>query len=217
MDNGENDAPIPGVDNSQLETACLKLAEPPESFAIVQAARRGAADQNRHFHGSPGGKGSTRQPFGRQRVPSSAHDQQQNDARQAQVVRRPQRAWPQPQQRRGTDLQAKLDKRKARSVCHVWPDKTLGRKSTKPSRLVNVIEFEDEVQEFEPNQDAETRQILSVQVDVSDVRLLRTSTHLVFAMISMDVGRREGARGVIDAAARYPVAGRAWYRASDLR
>ena len=27
MDNGENDAPIPGVDNSQLETACLKLAE----------------------------------------------------------------------------------------------------------------------------------------------------------------------------------------------
>ena len=39
MDNGENDAPIPGVDNSQLETACLKLAELPETLAIVQAAR----------------------------------------------------------------------------------------------------------------------------------------------------------------------------------
>ena len=40
MGNGENDAPIPGVDNSQLETACLKLAELPEALAIVQAARR---------------------------------------------------------------------------------------------------------------------------------------------------------------------------------
>ena len=28
--NGENDAAIPSVDNSQLETACLKLAELPE-------------------------------------------------------------------------------------------------------------------------------------------------------------------------------------------
>ena len=71
-----------------------------------------------------------------------------------------------------------------------------------------MIELEDEVQEFEPNQDAGTRQILSMQVDVSDVRLLRPSTRLVFAMNSMDVGRREGARGVIDTAARYRVAGR---------
>ena len=39
MDSGENDAPIPGVDNSQLETACLKLAELPEVLAIVEAAR----------------------------------------------------------------------------------------------------------------------------------------------------------------------------------
>ena len=30
MDNGENDAPIPSVDNSHLETACLKLAELPK-------------------------------------------------------------------------------------------------------------------------------------------------------------------------------------------
>ena len=71
----------------------------------------------------------------------------------------------------------------------------------------------DEVQEFEPNQDAGTRQILSVQVDVSDVRFLRPSTRLVLAVNSMDVGRREGARGVIDTAARYTVAGRAWDRA----
>ena len=77
----------------------------------------------------------------------------------------------------------------------------------------NVFELEDEVQEFEPNQDAGTRQILSVQVGVSDVRLLRPSTRLVLAMNSMDVGRREGARGVIDTAARYTVAGRAWDRA----
>ena len=33
------------------------------------------------------------------------------------------------------------------------------------------------------------------------------------AMNSMDVRRREGARGVIDTAARYTVAGRAWDRA----
>ena len=76
-----------------------------------------------------------------------------------------------------------------------------------------MIELEDEVQEFEPNQDAGTRQLLSVQVDVSDVRFLRHSTRLVLAVISMDLGRREGARGVIDTAARYTVAGRAWDRA----
>ena len=54
MDNGENGAAIPGVDNSQ--TACLKLAELPEALAIVQA-RRGASKTNRHSSGSPGGKG----------------------------------------------------------------------------------------------------------------------------------------------------------------
>ena len=75
MDNGENDAPIPGVDNSHLETACLKLAELPEAFAIAQAARTGVSDSNRHSRASPGGKGKSRQPFGRQRVPKSARDQ----------------------------------------------------------------------------------------------------------------------------------------------
>ena len=99
MDKGENDAPIPGVDSSQLETACLKLAELPEPLAIVQAARRGASDSNRNSRASPG-------------------DQRQSDDRPAQVVGRTQQPRPQPQQRRGTDLQAKLDKRKARSVCH---------------------------------------------------------------------------------------------------
>ena len=210
----EYDAPIPGVDNSQLETACLKLAELPEALAIVQAARRGASNSNRHSRASPGVKGTSRQPFGRQRVPNSARDQRQSDDRPAQVVGRTQRPRPQPQQRRGTDLQAKLDKRKARSVCHAcgqtghWAGDPLC-----PGRLVNVIELEDDVQEFEPNQDAGTRQILSVQVDVSDVRFLRPSTRLVLAVNSMAVGRREGARGVIDTAARYTVAGRAWDRA----
>ena len=202
------------MDNSQLETGCLKLAELLESLAIVQAARIGASDQNQRSRGSPGGKGKTRQSFGRQRVPNSPRDQRQNDDRPAQVVGRTQRPRPQPQQRRGTDLQAKLDKRKARSVCHACGQTGHWAGDPQcPGRPVNVIEIEDEVQEFEPNQDAGTRQILSVQVDVSDVRLLRPSTRLVLAMNSMDVGRREGARGVIDTAARYTVAGRAWDRA----
>ena len=120
MDNGESDAPIPGVDNPEMETACLKLAELPEALAIVQAAWRGASDSNRHSRASPFGKGKSRQPFGRQRVSNSARDQRQSDDRPAQVVGRTQRPRPQPQQRRVTDLQAKLDKRKARSVCHAF-------------------------------------------------------------------------------------------------
>ena len=103
INNGENDAPIPGVDNAQLETANLKLAELPEALAIVQAARRGASDSNRHSRASPGGKGTSRQPFGRQCVSNSARDQRQSDDRPAQVVGRTQRPRPQPQQRRGTD------------------------------------------------------------------------------------------------------------------
>ena len=118
MDNGENDAPIPGVDNSQLETACLKLTELQEALAIVHAVRSGASDSNRHSRASPGGKGKSRQPFGRQRVSNSARVQRQSDDRPAQVVGRTQQPRPQPQQRRGTDLQAKFDKRKTRSVCH---------------------------------------------------------------------------------------------------
>ena len=90
----------------------------------------------------------------------------------------------------------------------MWPDRTLGKRSSVcPGRPINVIELKGEVQEFEPKQDAGTRQILSVQVDVSEVRFLRPSTRLVLAVNSMDVGRREGARGVIDTAARYTVAG----------
>ena len=92
----------------------------------------------------------------------------------------------------------------------MWSDRTLAGDPQCPGRPVNVIELEDEVQELEPSQDAGMRQILSVQVDVSDVRLLRPSTRLVLAMNSMDVGQREGLRGVIATAARYTVAGRAW-------
>ena len=192
MDNGENDAPVPGVDNSQLETACLKLAELPEALAIVQAARRGASDSNRHSRASrrQGQFSTTIRP-----TTCTQHCTSQ--------------------QRRGTDLQAKLDKRKARSVCHACGQTGHWAGDPQcPGRPVNdVIKLEDDVQEFEPNQDAGTRQILSVQVDVSDVRFLRPSTRLVLAVNSMDVGRREGARGVIDTAARYTVAGRAWDRA----
>ena len=97
-----------------------------------------------------------------------------------------------------------MDKRKARSVCHACGQTGHWAGDPQcPGRPVNVIELEDEVQEFEPSQDAGTRQILSAQVDVSDVRLLRPSARLVLAMNSVDVGRREGARGVIDTAARW--------------
>ena len=190
------------------------MSETREALAIVQAARRGASDSNRHSRASPGGKGKSRQPFGRQRVPNSARHQRQSDDRPPPVVGRIQRPRPESQQRRGTDLQAKLDKRKARSICHACGQTGHWAGDPQcPGRPVNVIELEDEVQEFEPNQDAGTRQILSAQVDVSDVRFLRPSTRLVLAVISMDVGRREGARGVIVTAARYTHAGRAWDRA----
>ena len=171
--------PIPSVDNSQLETARLKLAELPEALAIVQAARRGASGQHRHSRASPGGKGKSRQPFVRQRVPNSARDQRQSDDRPAQVVGRTQRPRPQPQQRRSTELPAKLDKRKARSVYHACGQTGHWAGDPQcPGRPVIVTELEDEVQEFEPSQDTGTRQILSVQVDVSDVRFLRPSTRL---------------------------------------
>ena len=74
--------PPPGDVLVSLETACLKLTELPEVLAIVQAARRGASDSNRHSRASPGGKGKSRQPFGRQRVPNNASDQRQSGDRQ---------------------------------------------------------------------------------------------------------------------------------------
>ena len=142
MDNGENDATIPGVGASQLETACLKLAELPEARAVVQATRRGASDANRHSCGSSGGKGETRPTPERQRVPSSARDQRHHDDRPAQVVGRAQRARPQPQQRRGTDLQAKLDKRKPRSVCHACNQHGHWVGDPRcPGRPINMIEL----------------------------------------------------------------------------
>ena len=70
----------------------------------------------------------------------------------------------------------------------MWPVRTLGGDPQCPGRPVNVIELEDEVQEFEPSQDTGTRQVLPGQVDVSDVRVLRPSTRLVLAGNSMDVG-----------------------------
>ena len=105
-------------------------------------------------------------------------------------------------------------KRKARGVCHACNQHGHWAGDPQcPGRPVDKIELENEVQEFEPNQDARMRQVLSVQDDVSEVRSLRPSTRLVLSMNSTDVGRREGARGVTDTAARYTVAGRAWDRA----
>ena len=181
MDNDENDAPIPGVDNSQLETACLELALL-EALAIVQAARRGTFSC----------KGKARQSFGRQRVPNSARDQRQNDDRPAQVVGRTQRPRPQPQQRRGTHLQAKLDKRKARSVCHAcgqtghW-----ARDPQCPSRPVNVIELEDEVQEFERIKTQERDKFCQCRLMFLMCVFSVLPRVLCIAMNSMDVGRRE--------------------------
>ena len=60
MDNGENDAPIPGVDNSQLETTCLQLAEMPEALPSFKPARRGASDSNRHSRKPRSTRGSGR-------------------------------------------------------------------------------------------------------------------------------------------------------------
>ena len=83
---------------------------------------------------------------------NSTRDQRQSDDRPAQVVGRTQRPRPQPQQRRGTDLQAKLHKRKARSVCHACGQTGHWAGDPQcPGRPVNVIELEDEVQEIERN------------------------------------------------------------------
>ena len=141
MGNGENDAPIPGVDNSQLETACLTLAELPEALAIVQAAPRRASDSNRHSRASHGGKGKSRQPFGRQRVPTDQlrSSEELNDLGHSL-----------------NNVKARICKHcwtneKARSVCHACgqTDHWAGDPQC-PGRPVNVIELEDEVQEFEP-------------------------------------------------------------------
>ena len=129
MDKGEIDVAIPGVDNSQLETACLTLAELPEALEIVPAARRGDSDSNRHSRCSPGGKGKTRQTPGRQRVHSNARDQRHHDDRPAQVVGRAQRARPQPrQQRYGFASKVGRTKGTQRLSC-VWSARTCGHET----------------------------------------------------------------------------------------
>ena len=130
MDSGENDAPIPGVDNSQLETACLKLAELPEALTIVQAAQRRASDSNRHSRASPGGKGKSRQPFGRQRAPNSARDQRQSDS-SGRRKNSATSATASTTQRHGFASKVGQTKSTQRLSC-VWPDRTLGRISSMP-------------------------------------------------------------------------------------
>ena len=180
MDNGENDAPIPGVDNSQLETACLKLAELPEALAIVQAEPQTqidiplllqAARANLDNHSADNVHPTLHVISDRAMTDLHRSSEELNDLghshnnAEARICKQ---SW---------------TKRKARSVCHACGQTGHWAGDPQcPGRPVNVIELEDEVREFEPNQDAGTRQILSVQVDVSDVRFLRPSARLVLAV-----------------------------------
>ena len=171
MDKGENDASIPGMDASQLERHVKNLRN---WLKTVQAARREASDSNSHCRGSPGGKGKTRPSLGRQRAPSSARDQRHHDDRPVQVVGRAQ-----PGNAEVRTCKQSWTKRKACRVCHACNQ--LGHWAGDPQcpgRHVDMIELEDEVREFERNQDTGMRQVLSVQVDVSEVRSLRPSTRL---------------------------------------
>ena len=52
MDNGENDAPIPGVDNSQLETACLHCIHPSRVRSGLRMTRTTPVDPLSHSVGS---------------------------------------------------------------------------------------------------------------------------------------------------------------------
>ena len=99
-----------------------------------------------------------------ERVPSSAREQRHNDDRQAQVVGRTQRAG-----HNLSNAEVLVKQANGSSVFHAFA-LTLGRRPSCPGRPVNLIESEDEVQEFEPSQDAGMRQVLSVQVDVFVVR-----------------------------------------------
>ena len=128
----------------------------------------------------------------RQRLPS-AREKRHNDDRPAQVV--------------GSALRTRLSDAEARTCNQSWINVRhaafvmhVGHWAGDPQcpgPPVNVIELDD----------------VSVQVDVSEVRLLNSSTRLVLAINSMDVGRREGAHGVIGHCSSLHRRGRAWDRA----
>ena len=128
------------------KTACLELAELPEPLAIVQAARRGEPQtRNRHSLWSSWRQGQNSKNHLDDNVcPAVRVISDIMMTEPAQVVGRAQRARPQPQQRRGTDLHVKLDKRKARSVCHACgqTQKLCQETLNAPGRLFNVIELE---------------------------------------------------------------------------
>ena len=83
----------------------------------------------------------------------------------------------------------------------------------KPAELLKLLPIVQAVHmielEFEPNQDAGMRPVLSVQVDVSEVQFLRPSTRLVLAMNSVDDEERELAVSSARQLATH-VASRAW-------
>ena len=173
------------MDASQLETTCLKLAELPEALAIVQASEEA--------RGSSGGKGKLVQRLDVNVYPAVRVI--------SDIIMTDQLNVPGPN----------LSNAEVRTCMQSWTSGKLAAFATRATSTAigPEIELEDEVQEFEPNQDAGMRQVLSVHVDVTEVRSLRPST----PRNSMDVGRREGSCGVIDTAARYTVASRAWDRA----
>ena len=154
MDNGENDAPIPGVDNSQLETACLKLAELPEDLAIVQAAQRGeepqtqidtlvllqAARANLDNHSADNVYPTVHVISDRAMTDQLRSSEELKDLATASTTKR-----------HGFASKVGQTKSTQRLSCVSPGDPQC------PGRPVNVIELEDEVQEFEPNQDAGTR------------------------------------------------------------
>ena len=162
MDNGENGAAIPGVDNSQ--TACLKLAELPEALAIVQA-RRGASKNKPTF------------PWFSWRQGQKLDNHLDDNAYPA-LRRISDRMMT--DQLRSSEGPNELGHSLSNAEARICEQRWAGHPQC-PDRPVDVIELEDAVQEFEPNQDEGMRQILSVQVDVSDVRLLRPSTRCVIA------------------------------------
>ena len=153
--------------------ACLKLAELPEALAIVQAnLDNHLVDNVYRTVRVISDRVMTDQLRSSEELNDLGHSLNNAEARNCK------RSW--------------TNEGHAASVMRVTRTGHWAGNPQCPLRPVNVIELEDEVQEFEQDQDAGTRQILSVQVDVSDVCFLRPSTRLVLAVNSMDVERREG-------------------------
>ena len=168
----------------QVGTACLKLAELPEALAIVQAARRGASDSNRHSPASRGGKGNV--------CPTVyvISDRAMTDQlRSSEEL---------------NDLGHNLNNAEARICKQSWTNEKQAASVMRVARP--DIGQANRIKTLERDRSCQCRLMFLMFVFSVPPRVL-------CSVNSMDVGRREGARGVIDTAARYTVAGRAWDRA----